>query len=78
MDRTLMTMNVGQTQKLNATILPAGATNQKVTWTSSNSGVVTVDQKGNVKAVGTGTCRVTCMSNDPYNSAKGTCWVTVR
>lgn len=78
MDRTLMTMNVGQTQKLNATILPADATNQKVTWTSSNSGVVTVDQKGNVKAVGTGTCRVTCMSNDPYNSAKGTCWVTVR
>ena len=78
LDHTLLTMNVGDTQRLKATILPADATNQKVTWTSSNSNVVTVDQKGNLKAVGTGTCRVTCTSNDPYNSAKGTCWVTVR
>ena len=25
-----------------------------------------------------GTCRITVTSNDPYNSAKATCWVTVR
>ena len=78
LDRTLLTMNVGNTEKLNATILPADASNQKVTWTSSNTNVVTVDQSGNIKAVGTGTCHVTVTSNDPYNSAKANCWITVR
>ena len=78
LDRNLMTMNVGNEIKLNHTILPADATNQKVTWTSSNTNVCTVDQSGNVLAVGTGTCRITVTSNDPYNSAKSSCWVTVR
>ena len=78
LDRNLMTMNVGNTTKLKATILPEDATNQSVTWTSSNTNVCTVDKNGNVKAVGTGTCRITCTSNDPYNSARASCWVTVR
>ncbi|MBQ4208485.1 MAG: Ig-like domain-containing protein [Clostridia bacterium] len=78
LDRNLMTMNVGNTTKLKATILPEDATNQSVTWTSSNTNVCTVDKNGNVKAVGTGTCRLTCTSNDPYNSARASCWVTVR
>ncbi len=78
LDRNLMTMNVGNTNKLNATIMPEDATNQSVTWTSSNTNVCTVDKYGNVKAVGTGTCRITCTSNDPYNSARASCWVTVR
>ena len=78
LDRSLMTMNVGNTQKLNATLLPEDATNKSVTWSSSNTNVCTVDGKGNVKAVGTGTCRITVQSNDPYNSARASCWVTVR
>ena len=78
LNQTLMTMNVGNNVKLYATILPADATNQKVNWTSSNSNVVTVDQSGNVKAVGIGSCRVTCSSADPYNRAVATCWITVR
>ncbi len=78
LDRNLMTMNVGNTTKLKATILPEDATNQSVTWTSSNTNVCTVDKNGNVKAVGTGTCRITCTSNDPYNSARASCWVTIR
>ncbi len=78
LDRSLMTLTSGTTTKLTATILPADATVQGVTWASSNTNVATVDQKGNVKAVGVGTCRITVTSNDPYNSAKATCWVTVR
>ena len=78
LDRTIMTMNTGNTTKLKATIMPEDATEQGVTWTSSNTNVCTVDKKGNVKAVGTGTCRVTVTSNDPYNSARASCWITVR
>ena len=71
-------MNVGDSLHLTATVLPEDATEQGVTWVSSNTNVATVDNKGNVIAVGTGFCRITATSNDPINSAKAICVVTVR
>lgn len=78
LDHSAKIMNVGEKLKLNATVLPEDATEQGVTWTSSNTNVATVDKKGNVTAVGTGFCRITVTSNDPINSAKAICVVTVR
>ena len=45
------TLNYNQSTQLKAIISPNNATNQNVTWTSSNSELVSVDQNGNVKAI---------------------------
>lgn len=47
-------IGVGNSYKLNYTVLPAEAYNKNVTWTSEDTSVATVDQNGNVlgKAVG--------------------------
>jgi hypothetical protein len=46
-------MTTGDTQKLTAIVEPSNATYPAVIWSSSNTNVVTVDQSGNVTAVGT-------------------------
>ena len=45
---------VYDTFKVTATVLPATA-NQKVTWSSTNTRVATIDEEGNVSALATGT-----------------------
>lgn len=58
------TANVGDTIKLTATVIPENATNQKVTWSSSNTAVATVDQEGNVIAVAVGETAITVKTTD--------------
>lgn len=43
---------------------PSNATNKKVTWKSSNTNIVTVDQQGNITGVNPGSATVTTISND--------------
>lgn len=52
-------LEVGQTAKISITITPANETDGAAQLSSSNTKVVTVDNSGNVKAVGTGTATVT-------------------
>ena len=66
---------VGETAQLTAAIAPENADNQKVTWTSSNPKVATVDENGKVTAVGNGTCTITVTTEDGNMTA--TCEVTV-
>lgn len=49
----------GETFKLTATITPENATNKTVSWTSSETTVATVDDKGNVTAVAEGNTVIT-------------------
>jgi uncharacterized protein YjdB len=51
-------MEVGQTGKLVPLIVPENAT-EDVSWKSSNPDVATVDQEGNVTAIGAGTAVIT-------------------
>lgn len=51
-------------KKLTATVLPENASDRSVTWTSSDTSVVKVDNNGNVTAVGKGEATVTVKSND--------------
>ena len=51
-------------KKLTATVLPANAANQKVTWSSSDESVAEVTSTGGVAAVGHGTCTITCTAQD--------------
>ncbi len=63
-----------KTATLKATVAPANATVKTVTWASENSKVATVDAKGVVTAVATGTTKITATSN---NKKVGSCTVTV-
>lgn len=70
--------NIGTTEKITITeILPTNANNKKVTWSTNNSSVATVDQNGNVTLKDAGTAVITCTSvGNP--SVKATCNVTVK
>ena len=59
LDESSITLNRGESQTLNATVLPSEATNKKVTWTSSNLSVATVDADGKVTAEGAGEATIT-------------------
>ena len=60
----------GETRKLEAEINPSDATNQNVTWTSSNESVAKVDENGNVTAVGNGEAEITVKTDDGNKTAK--------
>ena len=65
LNKTKATLKKGKTLQLKVkTVKPADATNKKVTWKSSNKKVATVDKNGKVKAVGKGTCTITCTAKD--------------
>lgn len=78
LDKTKQTMVVGgENQTLTATITPATATVQTVTWKSSRPDVATVDENGVVHAVGPGTAVITCTSTqDTTKTARCTITVT--
>ena len=76
LDKTSLTLDVGDTETLTATVKPDNATNKAVTWSTSNKNVATVDQNGNVKAVGAGTATITAAASDGSGKT-ATCEVTV-
>jgi len=55
LDETVKTMYKGQTARLAYVILPNNASNNAVTWLSTNAAVATVDATGKVSAKNTGT-----------------------
>jgi len=57
-------LTVGDTTTLTATIAPSNATNKALTWRSSNTAAVTVDQTGVVTAVGPGLATITATAQD--------------
>ena len=67
---------IGTSYQLKADVMPANATNQSVTWASSNPNVATVTDAGLVTAVSEGTAIITVTTEDGQKVA--TCTVTVR
>lgn len=74
LDKASLSLEVGDTATLIATVEPANATNQNVTWSSSAESVATVED-GKVTAVGTGEATITVTTEDGNKTA--TCAVTV-
>ena len=70
-----LTLDVGGTEDLIATITPETATDKNLTWASDAEGVATVDQNGKVNAVAPGTANITVTTQDGSHTA--TCAVTV-
>ncbi len=64
-DKNEIALNKGDTDKITVTeVKPSEATNKEVTYESSNPDVVTVDEDGNIVAVGDGTATITVTSKD--------------
>ena len=71
-------LTVGGAETLIATVTPANATYQTVTWTSSNPAVATVDQSGRVNAIAAGTATITAsIDAGPHGILSVSCEVTV-
>lgn len=70
------TLNKGETVQLTATVLPTDATDKTVIWSSSNNDIASVDNKGEVTAVGPGTATITATANDGSGKA-ASCRITV-
>ena len=75
LDKTSISLLVGDSETLTATVTPADAENQKLTWSSDKPAVATVDDNGKVTAVKAGEATVTVTTRDGGKTA--TCRVTV-
>lgn len=76
MSESKLTIKMGATAQLKATVYPEDAEIATVIWSSSDSNVATVDQSGNVAALHEGTCIISAKSNDGTN-LMATCNITV-
>lgn len=68
-DRDKLNLEVGSTFRLEAIVTPYNAINKQVTWSSSNTGVATVDSNGLVTIVGEGTAIITATTVDGSHKA---------
>lgn len=64
LNKTSFNVGKGKTVKLEAKVSPSDATNQNVTWTSSDPKIATVLANGTVTGVKTGTVTITCTAKD--------------
>ena len=75
-DAENISMNVGDSDVLTTTITPDNATNQNVTWNSSDESIVTVNSEGEIEGLKSGKATITATTVDGKKTAK--CVVTVK
>lgn len=73
LNKTTLTLLEGNTEKLEATVIPSNATNQQVTWRSTDESVATVDDNGLVKAIKHGEAKIMAITENCWEI----CIVTV-
>lgn len=71
-----LTMYVDDSAVLSATVLPEGASNKKLSWSSSSPSVVTVSEDGTLTAHSVGNAIINAYSNDE-SGISASCTVTV-
>jgi len=64
LNKTNIELGVGTTEQLIATVIPYNASNQNVTWSSSNSSIASVDSVGLVSANDEGTVKIIVTTED--------------
>lgn len=69
-----LSLEVGKTGKLSATVLPDSAANKSITWSSSKTDVASVSSNGTVTAKKAGTAVITATA---VNGKNASCTVTV-
>jgi hypothetical protein len=73
---TELTLAVGQTKTITATVEPDNASNKDVTWSTSNADIVTIDDTGRVTGVDLGVADIT-VTSVANSSVKSNIQVTV-
>ncbi len=73
LDLTELTLNIGESKKLTATVKPDDATDKTVAWISSDPAVAAVDDTGKVTALSAGTTAITAKAGEK----SATCTVTI-
>lgn len=73
LNKTSLTLEVGKTELLTATVTPGNAADKTVTWSSSNPSVAAVSAQGSVTAVAEGTTSISAKAGD----VTAVCVVTV-
>ncbi len=71
-----VSLSLNEDYALDYEILPHDANNRKVSFKSSNTSVATVTSNGYIKAVGTGTAKITVTSDD-VSTIKASCTINV-
>lgn len=74
LNRSALSLEVGKTGKLSATVLPDSAANKSITWSSSKTDVASVSSNGTVTAKKAGTAVITATAT---NGKSASCTVTV-
>ena len=69
LNKSSLTLGVGNTEQLVATVLPNNATNKNVIWSSDNTGAATVNQTGLVTAVAGGDAIITVTTEESSYTA---------
>lgn len=59
-----LTIGIGETSQLEATVSPDDASDKSVTWSSDNEGIATVDKNGLVEGVAIGKTVIRVLTND--------------
>jgi len=75
LDKKTLTVDIGESETLTATVKPDNAANKKVTWSSNDEDVASVDANGRVTAISRGTATITVRTEDGNFAAQ--CKVTV-
>ena len=75
LDKNSLSLGIGDSYTLKATIVPDNASNQNVIWESTDSSVAKVSSDGKVTGVSGGVCRIRAVTKD--GSYIATCIVSV-
>ena len=73
LNKTSISMTVGDAQALTATVVPSNATDKSVSWSSNNTSVATVSTTGTITARGIGDCIIEATAGSFYSR----CYVSV-
>lgn len=76
LNKGTLTLQEKDSDTLTVTVKPADATNQDVTWESSNTSIATVSADGTVTAISAGTATITATAKDG-SGVSASCSVTV-
>ena len=76
LNKTVLELDVGATEKPVATVIPENATNKKVTWSSSNEVIAIVNEDGTITAKAAGEVVITVKTDDGSHTAS--CTVKVK
>ncbi|MFY0607654.1 MAG: Ig-like domain-containing protein [Cyclobacteriaceae bacterium] len=69
--------NIGDTHQLLSTVMPENATNQEVTWSTSNAAIVEVDDNGLITAVAEGNAKITATTTDGGKTAEANVTISI-